>query len=284
MKAGSEPFGLAASEINVAAGAAHSFPEELQGRRVLGQNEQFRFGCHAGLACFTRCCGDANILLTPIDVLRLARRLGVTTTEFLDKHALVPITRQLHLPVVMLRMGDDPDKRCPFVGEQGCAVYQDRPWSCRMFPLGMALPPARAGVEPQPVYFLCEHPFCEGPSQQQAWTVQDWRGHQGAVEQEEIEKGYREIVAHPWFIGGRRLDPKRIEIFHMACYDLDKFRRFVFESTFLERFELDPQFVEQLRNDDHALLSFAFCWLRFALFSESTLKVRNSAPSEATNE
>ena len=87
------------------------------------------------------------------------------------------------------------------------------------------------------------------------------------------------VVGHPWFIGGRQLDPKRMEMFHMACYDLDTFRDFVFETSFLDRFELDPKQVETMREDDEALLHFAFRWLRFALFAEPTMRVRDSAPT-----
>jgi hypothetical protein len=57
----------------------------------------------------------------------------------------------------------------------------------------------------------------------------------------------------------------------MACYDLDRFRQFVFDSTFLQRFELEPELVERIRTDDDELLRFAFRWLRFALFAEPTM-------------
>ena len=32
-------------------------------------------------------------------------------------------------------MDDENNNRCYFVGEHGCEVYTDRPWSCRMYPL-----------------------------------------------------------------------------------------------------------------------------------------------------
>jgi Fe-S-cluster containining protein len=249
-------------------------PYALRDKREIKGDESFGFGCHAGLPCFTDCCADVNIFLTPVDVLRLSRRLGVTTTEFLDQHVLVPITKDLHLPVVVLRMGDDDRKRCRFVGDQGCTVYQDRPWSCRMYPLGMAIPPARAGEEPAPRFFLFEDGFCKGHGEGAVWTAESWRRDQGVAEQEDLEIGYRELVSHPWFIGGRQLDPKRMEMFYTSCYDLDTFRRFVFESTFLDRFEIEEDLIEKLRGDDEALLAFAFRWLRFALFGEPTLTVR----------
>jgi Fe-S-cluster containining protein len=254
--------------------------EILRDKRRIAETDDFPFACHPGVSCFNRCCADVNIALTPVDVLRLARRLGLTTTDFLGQYCLHPITKDLRLPVVLLRMDDDPAKKCRFVGEEGCTVYEDRPWSCRMYPVAMAIPPARAGVDPEPLFFLFEDDFCEGRQGSSRWTVAEWRADQGVLEHEQLEVGYRELVSHPWFIGGRRLDPKRIEMFHTACYDLDRFRRFVFESSFLDRFELEPELVERIRDDDGELLRFAFRWLRYALFAEPTIKVREEADSQ----
>jgi len=147
--------------------------------------------------------------------------------------------------------------------------------------VGMAIPPARAGVEPAPIYFLFEDDFCHGHGEQAGWTVKQWRRDQRVDDQDELEAGFRDIVSHPWFIGGRKLDPRRTEMFFTASYDLDKFRSFVFDSTFLERFVLEPDLVEQIRVDDIALLRFTFRWLRFALFAEPTMTLKEEAkPSQ----
>jgi Fe-S-cluster containining protein len=259
-----------------------TLPEALRGKRQLGPDSSFCFDCQPTLECFTRCCADVNIVLTPADVLGLARRNGLGTREFLDRHTLTPITKDLHLPVVMLRMGEAPEKRCPFVSEQGCSVYEARPWACRMYPLGTALPPARPGVDPQPIHFLFEDDFCHGRGEPRSWTVAAWQRDQGLDEREDLEKGFRELVGHPWFIGGRQLDPRRIEMFFMAAYDLDTFREFVFSTSFLRRFVLDDALVEELRRHDQALLRFAFRWLRFALFGEPTLARRAAEPVGAS--
>ncbi len=258
-------------------------PEPLKGRRQLGPDEKFCFDCQPGISCFTNCCADINILLTPLDVLRLARRLDMDTQEFLDEHTLMPITKDLQLPVVMLKMTDNEGKPCPFVTDKGCGVYDDRPWSCRMYPLGMGLPPARAGEEPKPVYVLFEDDFCHGTKEKKEWTVGSWKENQGVPEREEIEAGFQEVVSHPWFIGGRQLDPRRIEMFHMACYNIDTFKRFVFSSTFVDRFEMEDEEIEKMRKSDIELLKFSFRWLRFALFAEPTMKVRESAQNPGRN-
>ena len=59
-----------------------------------------------------------------------------------------------------------------------------------------------------------------------------------------------------------------------GCYDLDTFRHLVFQSSFLERFDVAPDLAERLKSDDFELLRFAFLWLRFALFGELTMKVK----------
>lgn len=255
-----------------------TMPEFMQGQRRLAENETFPFTCHPGVTCFDSCCADVNIMLTPLDVLRLARRLGMSTRDFLEECTLNPITKDLHLPIVMLKMKEERGRRCPLLGEQGCSVYEHRPWACRMYPLGMALPPARAGEEPEPLFFVFEEDFCEGRHQENCprWTAEAWRRDQRVTERDEIEVGFRELVSHPWFIGGRQLDARRMQMFYMGCYDLDSFRSFVFDTSFRGRFELEPDLVEKLAVDDEDLLRFAFRWLRFALFAEPTMKVRRT--------
>ncbi len=253
-------------------------PKFLQDKRRLGPDDEFCFTCNPGVPCFNRCCADVNIVLTPLDVLRLARRLDMHTRIFLETHTINPVTKDLQLPVVLLKMGEEPEKRCRFLGENGCGVYSDRPWACRMYPLGMGIPPARAGSEPDPVFFVFEDDYCEGRLQADArrWTPTQWRRDQHVLERDQLEAGFRQLVGHPWFIGGRQLDPQRIHMFYTACYDLDTFRSFVFDSTFLTRFEVEPDVVEEIRDNDEALLRFAFTWLRFALFGEPTVQVKDS--------
>ena len=260
-----------------------TLPEPLANQRQIRGDEQFQFACHPGVPCFNRCCRDVNIIMTPLDVLQLARSKDMHTREFLETYTGNPVTKDLHLPIVILKMRDEPERRCPFLGDNGCTVYETRPWACRMYPLGMAIPPARAGEEPEPVYFLFEDDFCEGRFQEgSSWDPEAWRRDQGLIERDELEQGFRELVSHPWFIGGRTLDPKRMHMFYMACYDLDTFREFIFESTFLNRFELDPEQIEQLRSDDQALVAFAFRWLRFALFGEPVMPVRDGEPTSGS--
>lgn len=236
-------------------------------------DDDFRFACGPNLPCYNRCCADVNIVLTPYDILRLKNRLEISSEEFLEKYTLLPFTKEQRLPVVLLRMNDDEGKTCPFVREAGCSVYEDRPWACRMYPVGAASPKDEEQQGPA-FYFLVKDEVCKGFEQARTWTVREWMKNQGVDEYDELGELFKEITLHDYFQKGGVLDPKRMEMYHTVCCDLDRFRRFVFKSSFLEKFEVDEATVEKMRDDDIELLKFGFRWLKFCLFREPTMTVR----------
>ncbi len=247
----------------------------LEGYERLGPESTFRFSCHPGISCFNKCCADVNIFLSPYDVLRLRKRLGLSSGEFLRKYTLLPIQKDLKTPAVLLRMNDDRARTCPFLTEGGCGVYSDRPWPCRMYPLGLAA--ARDtpdGWRGERFYFLLQEEGCLGFGEAKEWTVREWMDDQGVEEYDRWGEAYKELTLHPHFDQGKSLTPQQMEMFYIATYDLDKFREFVFESTLLARFEVSEDLVEEMRYSDEALLEFGFLWLRFALFGEKTMKVK----------
>jgi len=239
----------------------------------LGREDTFHFACHPGVSCFRQCCRDVNIFLSPYDVLRIKKRLGISSTEFLEKYALLPVQKDMRTPVVVLRMNDDEEKTCSFLAEDGCGIYSDRPWPCRMYPLGFAAQKNQPGGAPgDQLYFLQHEQECMGQTDLRVWKVREWLADQGLDKYEEWGEMFKELTLHDFFEQGGVLSPEKMQMLFTACYDLDKFREFVFKSTLLERFEFDDDYVEELRYNDEALLRFGFQWLRFGLFGEPTMK------------
>ncbi|MEW5947773.1 MAG: YkgJ family cysteine cluster protein [bacterium] len=247
--------------------------EVLAGYPRLGAGDRFRFLCHRGASCFTQCCADVNIFLTPYDVIRMKNRAGISSSEFLRKHTVSPFTKTQKLPAVLLKMRDDERRTCPFVDGDGCTIYGDRPWPCRMYPLGVASPKEQPGAEEE-FYFLIREPPCEGFETDREWTVAEWVRDQGADEYDRFGGMFKEIALHDFFLKGGTLLPEKMEMFYMVCYDVDRFRDFVFGSTFLKRFAVDDRTLETIKSDDLELLKFGFRWLRFSLFREDTFKIR----------
>lgn len=242
------------------------------------EEDSFQFGCHPGVPCFNKCCSDVNIFLTPYDIVRLKNRLGIKSWEFLDKYTLMPIEAGQHYPIVLLKMTEDEHKRCPFVdADKGCTVYEDRPWPCRMYPVGKASPKHE---EAHPFYFMMKEDVCEGFEETTNWTIRGWIEDQKAKSWDDAGEKFKEVTLHDFF-SENKLAPPQMEMFHMVAYNLDKFREFVFESSFLQRFEVDDATVEAIRGDDEALLDFGYNWLRFSLFKEKTFAVREEFAPKA---
>jgi Fe-S-cluster containining protein len=239
----------------------------------LAPGDKIKFRCHRDLSCFNKCCRDVNIFLTPYDVMRLKNRLGMKSDEFLEKYTMMPVQKDMKTPVVMLRMNDDEEKECPFLAEEGCGVYEDRPWPCRMFPVGEASP-KDTETQGQPFYFLIQDEMCKGLGEERELTIVEWLDEQGIAEYNEMGELYKELALHDRLLQGKTLEPKQIEMYYMSLYDQDKFKRFLFDSTVLNRFELEDGLLEKLQESEIERLKFAHRWLKFCLFGERTLKVK----------
>jgi Fe-S-cluster containining protein len=241
----------------------------------LDKSSEFTFRCHPGVSCFNECCGDVNIFLTPYDIIRLKNNLSITSEEFLSKYTLAPFDENLKYPVIMLKMEENEKKSCPFVGPEGCTVYEDRPWACRMYPLGLASPGENSKELNDEFYFLLQESVCKGFESDRKLTVADWLEDQGINEYNEMGEYFKDLTTHKYFTEGNDLPPKKIEMFFTTCYNIDKFRKFVFETTFLDKFEVDDKTVAAMEKDDVELLKFGYQWLRFALFGEKTIKIKS---------
>ncbi|MEN8142689.1 MAG: YkgJ family cysteine cluster protein [Thermodesulfobacteriota bacterium] len=169
-----------------------SLPENV---RRLGAKERFRFSCHPGVPCFTDCCRQLDLALTPYDVLRLRRSLGVSCSEFLERYVLVEKTDEDIFPQVFLAMVDDGRASCPFVSADGCSVYADRPGACRTYPIGRG---AYLDDEGRPADFhvLLTEPHCRGFAEGPELTVGDWIADQELAVYNEINDLVMTILHH----------------------------------------------------------------------------------------
>ena len=239
------------------------------------EGNTFRFRCHKGLPCFTQCCAGLNLTLTPYDIVRMKNRLGLPSDRFLDAYTETRLDKHPRFPMLVLRMGTDEEKKCPFVTADGCAIYDDRPAACRIYPLGRAalkVDPERGTKEK---FFVVHEDHCLGFGEDRLWTVEAWLADQGVHEYNAMNDKWLEIISSPKSLGPEKDIPRKIQMFFMASYNLDKFREFIFGSRFFDLFDVDGDKKKKLGSDDIALMSFAFDWLKFSLFGERTLSIKS---------
>ncbi len=240
----------------------------------LSPDSKFKFSCNKSLSCFGKCCRDVNIFLTPYDVLRMKTRLNLTSDEFLEMYTLPLVVHDQQLPVALLKMSDDEDKKCPFVTSEGCSIYQDRPWACRMYPLGLASSKTETGGE-EFCFIVEEGSLCLGFEEEKEWTVKEWLDDQEVGNYNKKSESYMRLTLHKCFQEGKGIGPSKVNMFYLTCYNLDRFRSHLFESKFFDSFDIDSDLIEKIKTDDEELLDFGINWLRFALFGENTLKVKD---------
>lgn len=254
----------------------------------LQAGDSFRFSCHKGVSCWNACCHGTDITLTPFDILRLSRRLNLRPAGFLASFTLPSVWDKAGLPVARLRMADEADSPCVFLDDEaGCTVYEDRPASCRYYPLGLAAVKMKGHEAPEDFYFLVREAHCKGHDEAQEQTVAEFRRQQGIEPYDEQNRGWIHILMKmtswktlggPW---GREPDARTRKMFFMATTDVDAFRRFVFETRFLNTYEIDAGMIERLKGDDELLQRLAFDWLRNVLFNEPTIALRAEVLQEA---
>lgn len=249
--------------------------DEVRGKR-LERGETFHFKCHPGLDCFNLCCRNLNLFLYPYDVLRLSRHLELSTDDCIEKYVDVVMREGHHFPEVLLRMADNDAHTCPFLTDQGCRVYADRPDTCRTFPVEQGALFNAASGRSTAVHFFRPPDFCMGQHEAQPWTTDTWAQDQEAERYHEMTMRWAEIRRlfqnDPWGVEGPR--GAKAKMAFMATYNIDRFREFILGSSFLKRYRVKPAVVKKLRVSDRALLLFGFEWVKYFVWAMPSKKIR----------
>jgi Fe-S-cluster containining protein len=251
--------------------------------KKLTMDSKIKFRCHPGVECFTACCRGIKIVLTPYDILTLKNRLNIASHEFLEKYTTPVYLEKTDMPGVALKLSEDDEHTCPFVTPEGCTVYTDRPSACRYYPVGMAdfhegqgsMGEGADHKDEEKFFFIVKEDHCKGFKEDKEWTVAEWRKDQGVDVRDEMNKEWLRLVMRRKSFGHQAsLSDQAKRMFFMTSTDLDHFRRFVLESTFLDTYIIDDETVEKIKNDDVELMHFSFKYLANALFGAEGLSIR----------
>jgi uncharacterized protein len=229
---------------------------------AVGLEQTFQFACHCGVPCFNDCCRDLNQALSPYDVLRLRKHLGLSWQDFLRRYAEVHIGPATGLPVVSLRFSDAADRSCPFVTDKGCRVYDARPTSCRLYPLARALRRSREDGSLSVHYALLRESHCRGFEQSQSQTVEQWIASQGMAEGLAVNDDLMVLIARKNSLRPGPLTNTQQQWLQMALYDLEGLK------TSAAGGMLDAVNAKPLpaKHDDRAWLAWGLAWIQDALF------------------
>ncbi len=237
--------------------------------RQIAADQPFEFACHPAVPCFTECCRELDLTLTPYDVLRLKQHLHLTSGQFLAQYVIVEWDEEQMLPTCYLTMVDDGRASCVFVDGKGCSVYADRPGSCRAYPLGRGV--ARRGDNDATTesHILLREPHCLGFAEACPQTVRAYLCDQGLEVYNRFNDALLPLLQHP-NIQNRTFRPSRQQLdqYILALYDLDQFRRQMGDGRITQHRPLTPAQLKGLAGDDEELLRLGIRWLLQEFFGE----------------
>ena len=171
--------------------------------------------------------------------------------------------------------------------DEGCTVYDDRPATCRYYPLGLAsIKPKGADIQ-EDFCFLVKESHCKGHEEDNLQTVDQFRKEQGIEDYDRVNRGWMDILMKmaSWAsIGGpygKGVTPQVKQMFFLVSTDVDGFRQFVFETKFLATYEIDPEAFDLLKENDEALLLLGFDWLKSVMFQDKTITMKENVLHEA---
>lgn len=255
----------------------------------LTPSDRFNFRCHKGVSCWNACCHGADVTLTPYDIITLSKSFFVRPAQFVADYTVPAIHEASGLPVPKLVMtGKEGNGPCVFMREEeGCSVYESRPATCRYYPLGLGAYKLKGHEQREDMHFMVKEPHCEGHREDQEQTVSEFRAEQGIEPYDLINQRWVDILMKmaSWrTIGGpmgRDVSTQTKKMFYMVSTDIDAFRRFVFDTKFLQTYEIDDDMIEAIRSNDEALLQLGFDWLKNVMFNDATLTMKQSVLQEA---
>jgi Fe-S-cluster containining protein len=241
-------------------------------------NKTIRFRCHRGVACWNACCSNIDISLTPYDILRLKQRLNLSSGEFLQQYTVPYEMEKDGIAGVKLRPVEQ-GTACRFMLPQGCGVYEDRPTSCRYYPVALLSMRRQGESDDTRSYALVKEQHCLGHLEERDLTIDEYRHEQGLEEYDELARGWRQLILKKKSSGPSVGKPSKrsLQLFFMVCYDVDRFREFVVSEGFNELYDLDMEETIEILGDDTRLMLFGFRFLKQVLFGENTIPLKQDA-------
>lgn len=232
--------------------------------------QKFRFACGPDTPCFNRCCAQLNLPLTPYDVLRLTRNLGMASADFLRGFTGRRIEPETGFYLFHLRMIESPDAPCPFVTPAGCSVYEDRPGACRSYPLGRGARLSREGVAER--FFMIREEHCRGFDCGPERSAAEWFADQGLERHNYFNDRYMRLMSLV-AATGKPLAGRLSGMASLCLWEIDKFRQFLTQMDVFARLAIPTErqalILDNSDSGAEACLDFGLDWLELIVFGRA---------------
>lgn len=102
---------------------------------TVGLDDTFKFHC---TQCGKCCTYRDDILLSALDLFKMAKALGMEPAHFFMRYCQSHIGSNSRVPIVRLQSVGS-DGHCPLLKNNKCTVHKVKPSVCALFPMGRYL-------------------------------------------------------------------------------------------------------------------------------------------------
>jgi Fe-S-cluster containining protein len=257
------------------------FPQSPVLPTMVDGEHPIQFSCHKGISCWNACCANIDISLTPYDIIRLKKRLCISSTNFLRDYTVPHEMEKDGIAGVKFRPVDG-GTACRFMTPEGCGVYEDRPTACRYYPVALLSMRKQDEYIDTQSYAIVKEEHCKGHEVARSLTIDEYRKEQGVAEYDELARGWRQLILKKKSTGPAIGAPslKSRQLFFMACYDIDTFHSFVESDAFAKLFAMSDDERTLVLADDAELMQFSFRFLKQVLFGEQSIALNEDVAKE----
>ena len=140
---------------------------------TIGLDDTFKFHCDQ---CGKCCTNREDIILSPMDIFKMAKELKISTVDFFHEYCVFNIGDHTRLPIVRLA-SEGKDFHCVLLKNHRCSVHKVKPAVCAMFPLGRYMSFEKdeydaESISTSKVKYLLQPPECGDESEEH--TVREW--------------------------------------------------------------------------------------------------------------
>ena len=217
---------------------------------TIGLDDTFKVHCtRCGMCCLNR----EDILLSPMDIYKMAKELKLTPTQFFAQYCQTHIGDNSRMPIISLQpVGDE--MRCPLLKNHKCSVHKVKPSVCALYPLGRYISLSKdeysaEGVANSEVKYLLQPIECGDDSQ--THTVREWLADFDIKLEDEVFIRWHQTIAK---IGGKihELEKKwdmmtMMEVWFMIRVFL--YERYDTDQPFMPQFEENAGIVTHMLED-----------------------------------
>ena len=140
---------------------------------TIGLDDTFKFHCDQ---CGKCCTHREDIILSPMDIFKMAKELKMTPVEFYHEYCVFNIGEHTRMPIVRLA-SEGKDTHCVLLKNHRCSVHKVKPAVCALFPLGRYMSFEKddynaESIDTSKVKYLLQPPECGDESE--THTVREW--------------------------------------------------------------------------------------------------------------